>query len=52
MIRKISDKNTVSCLDKKVVKGVSYYYAVRAYVRETYGNVYSKYKRSSVIKRK
>lgn len=52
LIRKISDKNTVSYLDKKAVKGVSYYYAVRAYVRETYGNVYSKYKRSSVIKRK
>ena len=52
LIKKISGKNTTSYLDKKAVKGVSYYYAVKAYVKESYGNAYSKYKSSSVIKRK
>lgn len=52
LIKKISDKNTASYLDKKAQKGVSYYYAVKAYVKEPYGNTYSKYKSSSVVKRK
>lgn len=52
LIKKISDKNTASYLDKKAQKGVSYYYAVKAYVKEPYGKTYSKYKSSSVIKRK
>ena len=52
LIRKISDKNFSSYLDKKAQKGVSYYYAVKAYVKEPYGNTYSKYKSSSAVKRK
>ncbi len=52
LIRKISNKNTAAYLDKNAKKGVSYYYAVRAYVEEPYGKTYSKYKSSSVIKRK
>lgn len=34
----------------KAQKGVSYYYAVKAYVKEPYGNTYSKYKSSSAVK--
>ena len=52
LIKKISNRNTATYLDKKAQKGVSYYYAVKAYVKEPYGNTYSKYKSSSVIKRK
>ena len=51
LIRKISDKNTAAYLDKNAKKGVSYYYAVRAYVEEPYGKTLSKYKSSSVIKK-
>ena len=52
VISKISDKNFSSNQDKKAQKGVSYYYAVKAYVKEPYGNTYSKYKSSSAVKRK
>lgn len=52
MIKKISNGNNSSYLDKKAQKGVSYYYAVKAYVKEPYGNTYSKYKSSSAVKRK
>ena len=50
--KKISNGNSSSYLDKKAQKGVSYYYAVKAYVKEPYGNTYSKYKSSSAVKRK
>ena len=52
LIKKISDRNTSTYLDKKAQKGVSYYYAVKAYVKQPYGNTYSKYKSSSAVKRK
>ena len=52
LIKKISNGNSSSYLDKKAQKGVSYYYAVKAYVKEPYGNTYSKYKSSSAVKRK
>lgn len=52
LIKKISNRNTSTYLDKKAQKGVSYYYAVKAYVKEPYGNTYSKYKSSSAVKRK
>ena len=52
LIKKISDRNSSSYLDKKAQKGVSYYYAVKAYVKEPYGNTYSKYKSSPAVKRK
>ena len=52
LIKKISDGNKTSYLDKTAQKGVSYYYAVKAYVKQSYGNTYSKYKSSSAVKRK
>ena len=52
LIKRISGGNLSSYLDKKAQKGVSYYYAVKAYVKEPYGNTYSKYKSSSAVKRK
>ena len=52
LIKKISNGNTSTYLDKKAQKGVSYYYVVKAYVKEPYGNTYSKYKSSSAVKRK
>ena len=52
MIKRISGGNLSSYLDKKAQKGVSYYYVVKAYVKEPYGNTYSKYKSSSAVKRK
>lgn len=52
LIKKISRGNTSTYLDKKAQKGVSYYYAVKAYVKEPYGNTYSKYKSSPAVKRK
>lgn len=51
-IKTISSGTSSTYLDKTAKKGVSYYYAVRAYAKEPYGRVYSKYQRSSVIKRK
>ncbi len=47
----ISRGTAATYLDKTAKKGVSYYYAVKAYVKEPYGKVYSEYKRSSVVKR-
>ena len=52
LIKRISGGNLSSYLDKKAQKGVSYYYVVKAYVKEPYGNTYSKYKSSSAVKRK
>ena len=51
-IKTISSGSTSAYLDKTASKGVLYYYAVRAYVREPNGNVYSKYTSSSAVKRK
>lgn len=51
LIKTISKGTTATYLDKTAKKGVSYYYAVRAYVKEPYGKVYSQYKRSSAVKR-
>lgn len=52
LIKTISKGTTATYLDKTAKKGVSYYYAVRAYVKEPYGTVCSKYTRSSAVKRK
>lgn len=52
LIKTISKGTTATYLDKTAKKGVSYYYAVRAYVKEPYGKVYSQYQRSSAVKRK
>lgn len=52
LIKTISKGTTATYLDKTAKKGVSYYYAVRAYAKEPYGKVYSKYQRSSAVKRK
>lgn len=52
LIKKISGGSYSTYLDKKAQKGVSYYYVVKAYVKESYGRVYSKYQRSSAVKRK
>ncbi len=50
-IKTISSGSTSAYLDKTASKGVLYYYSVRAYVKEPYGNVYSKYTASSAVKR-
>lgn len=50
-IKTISSGSTSAYLDKSASKGVLYYYSVRAYVKEPYGNVYSKYTASSAVKR-
>ena len=50
-IAKINDKNENSWIDESVEAGKVYYYAVRAFVRQTEGNTYGKYKSSSAIKR-
>lgn len=47
----ISKGNLSSYLDKTAQKGVSYYYAVKAFVKQPYGKTYSKYKSSSAVKR-
>lgn len=47
----ISKGNLSSYLDKTAQKGVSYYYAVKAFVTQPYGKTYSKYKSSSAVKR-
>ena len=52
LIKKISGGSYTTYLDKNAQKGVSYYYVVKAYVKESYGRVYSKYQHSSAIKRK
>ena len=52
LIKTISSGTSSTYLDKTAKKGVSYYYAVRAYVKEPYGKVYSQYQRSSAVKRK
>ena len=52
IIKKISGGSSSTYLDKKAQKGVSYYYVIKAYVKEPYGRVYSKYQRSSAVKRK
>ena len=50
-IKVISQGTAATYLDKTAKKGVSYYYAVRAYVKEPYGRSYSGYKSSSAVKR-
>lgn len=52
LIKKISGGSSAAYLDKKAKKGVSYYYIVKAYVKEPYGIAYSRYQRSSAVKRK
>lgn len=51
-IKTISSGSVSTYLDKTPRKGVLYYYAVRAYVKEPYGNVYSRYTASKAVKRK
>lgn len=51
IIATISKGNLSSYLDKTALKGVSYYYAVKAFVEQPYGKTYSKYKSSSAVKR-
>lgn len=48
----IQNGKTSSYLDKAVKKGKKYAYRVRAYVKEPYGTVYSKYKTSKTIRKK
>ncbi|MFR7396308.1 MAG: hypothetical protein ACLUTA_14595 [Blautia wexlerae] len=50
-IKVISQGTAATYLDKTAKKGVSYYYAVRAYVKEPYGRSYSGYKSSAAVKR-
>lgn len=51
-IKTISSRSTSTYLDKTVSNDVLYYYAIRAYVKEPYGNVYSKYTASAAVMRK
>lgn len=51
IIATISKGNLSSYLDKTALKGVSYYYAVKAFVKQPYGATYSTYKSSSAVKR-
>ena len=51
LLATISKGTSASYLDKKAQKGVLYSYAVKAYVKEPYGKVYSRYTGSSYIKR-
>lgn len=50
-IAKIDDAKKSSWTDETAEKGESYYYAVKAFVKQTNGTTYGKYKASSVIKR-
>ena len=51
-VKKINSGTTGSWLDQTAKKGQSYYYAVKAFVKQTKGNTYGKYKASSLVKRK
>lgn len=48
----IKKGETASYLDKTAKKGKKYAYRVRAYVKEPYGTVYSKYKTSGTVRKK
>lgn len=50
-IAKIDDAKKSSWTDETAEKGESYYYAVKAFVKQTNGTTYGKYEASSVIKR-
>lgn len=51
-VKKINSGTTGSWIDQTAKKGESYYYAVKAFVKQTKGNTYGKYKASSLVKRK
>ena len=51
-VKKINSGTTGSWIDQTAKKGESYYYAVKAFVKQTKGNIYGKYKASSLVKRK
>lgn len=51
-IKAISSGSANYFLDKTAQKGVLYYYAVKAYVKEPYGNVYSRYTVSPAVVKK
>lgn len=50
-IKKINKGTTDFRVDETAKKGQSYYYAVRAFVKQSKGNTYGKYKISSFIRR-
>lgn len=48
---KINDKKVNSWIDEDVEEGGTYYYAVRAFVKQAKGTTYGKYKSSNAIRR-
>ena len=52
VIRTITGENYISYVDKTASKGVTYYYAVKSYVKSGGANVYSRYRRSSAVRRR